>query len=237
MNENTQKIIDLSDGVRSSTKIAEIVGLAPRYVRKVMLRYDLPRCGEGAQPGKGNHQYKSGRRIDFDGYVLVPAPKDHPYARKRTGRDSKLMYEHRFVLEQTLGRYLLPEEVVDHIDGLTLHNSPENLRLFPSNAEHLTETRAGIAPKISEAGRRNIGLRTDLRQEISRVDMHAVRRARGDVRLRQILLAALSLGTSSPFLLGSCHHTKKAGADLSSRSTTERALVDLYARWELAHAP
>ena len=235
MNENTQKITALSDGVRSSIEIAEIVGLSPRYVRKVMLRYDLPRLGRGAQPGKENHQYKSGRRIDLDGYVLITAPKDHPYARQRTSRGTKLIFEHRFVLEQKLNRYLLPEEVVDHIDGLTLHNSPENLRLFASNAGHLSATKAGHAPKLSTAGSRNTGIRTDLGQEISRVDMHGVRRKRGDVRLRQILLAALSLGTDSPYLLGSSHHTTKAGIDMSSRSTIEHALVDLYARWELAH--
>lgn len=237
MNENTQKIIELSNGARSSVEIAKLVGLSPRYVRKVMLRYNLPRLGEGGQPGKENHQYKSGRRIDLDGYVLVTAPSHHPYARKRTNRSTKLIYEHRLVLEQKLGRYLHPEEVVDHIDGLTLHNAPENLRLFASNAEHLSATKAGQAPKISETGRQNTGTRTDLGQVISRVDMYATRRKRGDVRLRQILLAALSLGIDSRYLSGSSHHTKKAGIDMSSRSTIERALDDLYARWEVVHTP
>lgn len=159
------------------------------------------------------------------------------HARHRARRDTKLMFEHRLCLEQKLGRYLLPEEVVDHIDGLTLHNSPENLRLFASNTDHLVATKAGHAPNLSAAGRRNTGRRTDLGQAISRVDMHAIRRRRGDVRLRQILLAALSLGTGSPYLSGSFHHTTKAGIDMSSRSTIERALADLYARWEAVHIP
>jgi len=231
MNANTQKIVELSDGTRSSVEIAEIVGLTPRYVRKVMKRYDLPRLTEGAQPGKNNHQYVAGRRIDLDGYVLVTAPADHPYARQRTNRKTKLMYEHRLVMEQKLGRFLLPEEVVDHIDGLTLHNAPDNLRLFQTNSDHLTETLKGRAPNLSAAGRRNTGTRTDLGQEIQQVDTHSLRRKRGDVRLRQILLAALKLGTDSPFLSGTTHHTKKAGIDMSSRSTIERALADLYQRF------
>jgi hypothetical protein len=139
-------------------------------------------------------------------------------------------------MEQKLGRYLRPEEVVDHVDGLTLHNDPKNLRLFASNADHLTATLSGHAPKLSKAGRRNTGKRTDLGAKIQPVDMYHARRKRGDVRLRQILLAALSLGTDSPYLLGSSHHTTKAGIDLSSRSTIERALADLYAKWEEGHA-
>ena len=231
MNENTQKIVALSDGTRSSVEIAELVGLTPRYVRKVMLRLDLPRFGEGAQPGAANHQYKTGRRIDRDGYVLVTAPTDHPYARQRTNRAGKLIYEHRLVVEQTLGRYLLPEEVVDHVDGLTLHNAPDNLRLFSSNGKHLAETTTGRTKLWSAQGRQNIGTRTDRGRTIQRVDSYAVRRKSGDVRLRQILLAALSLGTDSPHLLGTHHHTKKAGIDMSHRSTIQRALDDLYARW------
>ena len=231
MNENTQRIVALSDGTRSSAEIAQLVGLSPRYVRKVMLRLNLPRWGEGAQPGKENHQYKTGRRIDLDGYVLVTAPKDHPYARQRTNRSGKLIYEHRLVLEQHLGRYLLPEEVVDHIDGLTLHNAPENLRLFASNGEHIATTTTGRTKLWSAQGRQNIGTRTDRGKALQRVDSYGQRRKSGDVRLRQILLAALQLGTDSPFLSGTLHHTKKAGIDLSSRSTIQRALDDLYARW------
>lgn len=231
MNENTQRIVALSDGTRSSAEIAQLVGLSPRYVRKVMLRLNLPRWGEGAQPGKENHQYKTGRRIDLDGYVLVTAPKDHPYARQRTNRSGKLIYEHRLVLEQHLGRYLLPEEVVDHIDGLTLHNAPENLRLFASNGEHIATTTTGRTKLWSAQGRQNIGTRTDRGKALQRVDSYGQRRKSGDVRLRQILLAALQLGIDSPFLSGTLHHTKKAEIDLSSRSTIQRALDDLYARW------
>lgn len=232
MNENTQKIIALADGHRSSVEIADLVGLTPRYVRKVLLRLNLPRLGEGAQPHSKNHQFVSGRRIDLDGYVQVTAPADHPHARERAGRKALIVSEHRLVMEQTLGRYLLPSEVVDHVDGLTLHNSPENLRLFASNAEHLTATRKGLAPQHTQAGHANTGARTDRGRVIQPVDSYGQRRKSGDVRLRQILLAALKLGPDSPFLLGAHHHTKKTGIDLASRSMIERALADLSERWE-----
>ena len=201
-----------------------------------MLRHNLPTRNEGAGPGKLNHQFAGGRRVDLDGYALVTVPSDHPYARQRTNRNTKLMYEHRLVVERELGRYLTPEEVVDHRDGLTLHNSPTNLRVFPTNADHLRETLEGRVQRLSVSGKRNILERFAPPEDRERVDTYRQRREAGDVRLRQILLLALSLGTDSPYLCGTKGHIEKAGIDLSSHSTIKRALADVNRRWEQALA-
>jgi len=231
--KNEQRVTALADGKLTSSEIAQRLGLNPRHVRKILLRLDLPRLGEGGRPGASNHQFETGRRIALSGYVLITAPQGYTGTTKaRPGRPGgKLVWEHRYVLEQALGRALLPSESVDHVDGLTLHNSPENLRAFASNAEHLQETLAGRVPRWTEAGHQNMFLRHRQPEALVRIDIHRQRRASGDLRLRQILLAALQLGTDSPYLLGSSRHTTKAGTDMSSRSTIEAALADLYTRW------
>lgn len=45
-------------------------------------------------------------------------------------------HEHRIVAEQLLGRPLKKGEVVHHIDGDKRNNSPDNLMVFSSQAEH-----------------------------------------------------------------------------------------------------
>jgi len=44
---------------------------------------------------------------------------------------------HRMVMEEKLGRALLPGEVVHHIDNNARNNHPDNLMVFKSQKEHL----------------------------------------------------------------------------------------------------
>lgn len=85
-------------------------------------------------------QWKGGRKVRKDGYVLIVAPDDHPHPAD-THRPSGLKYilEHRYLMEQHLGRYLEPGEVVHHIDGNPSNNAIENLRLFTSQSKHIAE--------------------------------------------------------------------------------------------------
>jgi hypothetical protein len=50
----------------------------------------------------------------------------HPRARPK----SPYVFEHILVMEQELGRYLLPDESVHHLNGVRDDNRPENLELW-----------------------------------------------------------------------------------------------------------
>ena len=164
--------------------------------------------------------------------MLITAPLFHPYSRKVPNREGHIIFEHRLILERKIQRFLLPSEVVDHIDGLTLHNDPSNLRLFLKNGDHLQATITGLPKHISVSGMENIKTRFDHDKDFQPVDTYGLRRERGDVRLRQILLAALKLGIDSPHLLGTHRHLEKAQIDYSFRSNLELALAELNQRWE-----
>lgn len=70
--------------------------------------------------------------IDGDGYILIYKP-DHPYCNS-TG----YVREHRLVMEEYLGRYLTPEEVVHHINKNKQDNKIENLMLFSTHSKHVS---------------------------------------------------------------------------------------------------
>lgn len=84
------------------------------------------------QKGQRNPQW-SGGRILKNGYIYIHMPQ-HPYAIK-TG----YIAEHRFVIEQIIGRHLKSTEIVHHINKNTQDNRPENLKLMPKIQHHSME--------------------------------------------------------------------------------------------------
>ena len=84
-------------------------------------------------------RWKGGKKVRKNGYTLVVAPPDHPYPSDSSMGSIRYILEHRLVMEQHLGRYLLPTEVVHHIDGNPRNNDISNLRLYASQAEHIAQ--------------------------------------------------------------------------------------------------
>ncbi len=88
--------------------------------------------------GELSTNWKGGRIVSKrDGYVLVVAPDGHPYAKSGGGGNKgKYILEHRLVMEGILGRYLLPDEDVNHINGDKGDNRPENLSVVRHYAHY-----------------------------------------------------------------------------------------------------
>ena len=61
----------------------------------------------------------------MNGYAFIKVP-GHPRANKYTNR----VRQHIIVMEQILGRHLLPGEEVHHLNGVRDDNRPENLELW-----------------------------------------------------------------------------------------------------------
>jgi hypothetical protein len=74
--------------------------------------------------GASNGHWRGGRTRHKKGYVMIRTP-GHPRA-----ISGKYVFEHILVMEQLLGRYLLPEESVHHLNGVRDDNRPENLELW-----------------------------------------------------------------------------------------------------------
>ena len=81
------------------------------------------------QKGSNNGNWRGGETYHTKGYIYQYAP-DHPAA------SNGYVLQHRLVAEDKLGRHLLPEEVVHHIDGNKANNHPDNIEVFAGPGEH-----------------------------------------------------------------------------------------------------
>jgi hypothetical protein len=135
---------DVVDYVEETTGFRYSTGAASKLARKYKI--DMPRSGP--RSGDKHKGWKGGKIVNASGYVEIYCP-DHPNRRKH----SPYVLEHRLVMEQKLGRFLSPKEVVHHKNGDKTDNRPSNLEVFASNKEHLAATLKGCAPNWTENGK------------------------------------------------------------------------------------
>ena len=85
----------------------------------------------GSKHGPLNINWKGGRTVASNGYVLIKVPTEHHLADVRG-----YAYEHRLVAEDKIGRRLERGEQVHHINGIKTDNRPENLEVVSGIREH-----------------------------------------------------------------------------------------------------
>src|SRR3990167_3155701 len=94
--------------------------LAPEHLEKVIKTL----ASSGDQRGNKNPHWKGGKSVKVDGYVLIRLPT-HPRV-----MSNGYYLEHRYVMEQKLGRILGKYEHIHHLNGIKDDNRPENLELI-----------------------------------------------------------------------------------------------------------
>lgn len=185
--------------------IADKLGFASQTIQKWLHRHDIPVHPRGNRRGAKHPNWKGGVTRDKSGYLLRYAP-EHPDANK-----SGYVREHRLVMEQAVGRRLERAEVVHHKGGRA-DNSPDKLRLYSTNAEHLADELKGRCPKWTEDGWRRI-------LEASRLpldDASIVERYQGGESSKEI---AKSFGCSQSTIL---KRLKKHGIPLTKRPSKSK---------------
>lgn len=131
--------MEIKRGYEVGKKDAHLLMLIPcpkcgrkRWIRE---RYNLKLCKSCFQLLDSNHNWKGGRRMEL-GYIWIRISRDDPfYCMTRNG----YVVEHRLIMARTLGRPLVSQELVHHIDGNKTNNNLENL-LLTTRSSHAIKT-------------------------------------------------------------------------------------------------
>lgn len=117
----------------SMPQIAAIKGCHTNSVMWKITSRGIPRRSRIEQQKLYCSLHPKRKYID-DGYILIYSPS-HPYANSRG-----CVLEHRLVVEKRIGRFLVPQEQVHHVNGIKDDNRDENLELMGSAGEHNIKT-------------------------------------------------------------------------------------------------
>jgi transposase len=109
----------------SQRDIQKKFGVCLKTVRKLLKKNNI-QIRYGSEAIRFSHQTKPRRGPNGNGYTILDGYK------LLVMKNNKRPYypEHRYIMEQHIGRKLKKNEVVHHIDGDTLNNDINNLKLM-----------------------------------------------------------------------------------------------------------
>jgi hypothetical protein len=128
-------------------KLDEIVlrvGFGPLLVKRALAQAGIT----DLRPVERHPNWKGGRQLTSEGYVLVRVAADDPMMVMANRRG--YVPEHRLVMARALGRPLTADETVHHIDGDRQHNDQSNLQL------RIGSHNKGVAFRCRACGSHNV---------------------------------------------------------------------------------
>ena len=119
---------------KSQNQIAKECNVAPITIGRNMEKFNIPKrslseATKGINKGDKHGNWKGGRS-EVNGYIYLYKPEHHKSTQKG------YVLEHILVVEEKLGRYLEPGEVVHHINGIKDDNCSENLIVCDNQSKH-----------------------------------------------------------------------------------------------------
>lgn len=135
----------------SFVMIAEKLNYTKTGIRDMFRRFNIPSrtLSEAQQVGgqAGRCRYRGGF-TSLNGYTLIKDKSHH----RANGRG--YVMEHILVLEEKLGRPLLPNEVGHHLNGIKHDNRPENLIAMVRKRHSSTLVMQALHERIRDLERR-----------------------------------------------------------------------------------
>lgn len=128
---------------KSCNTISKELGVSSTIIYRYLDKYKISRLNQADScrkysSGKYSSTWKGGKRLK-NGYIEIKCP-EHP----RSGQRG-YVYEHILIMENHLGRYLKPDEVVHHKNYIKTDNRIENLQLMTMIEHNRFHTKDRIA--------------------------------------------------------------------------------------------
>lgn len=139
------RMIQLYESGLTQEEVAKELGTTQKVIWKRMkeIGYKARVAAKRNQRKENNDYWRGGRTRHSNGYVYVKQ-KGHPRALKA----GDYVLEHILVAEKVIGRYLRPDEIVHHINGIKDDNRPENLYIT-NLAEHTRMHNDGVSHLVT----------------------------------------------------------------------------------------